>query len=80
MKKKNNKKNNSGRGAATEKETGERTPVGRPMVFRQRAGKFVEHFLGIRSFSSPFIFLTSEERTWLWMAMEPEERGLDTLE
>lgn len=55
-----------------EKETRARTPVGRPMVFRQRAGKFVEHFLGIRSFSSRFI-LTSEERTWLWIAMEPEE-------
>jgi hypothetical protein len=50
------------------------------MVFRQRAGKFVELFLGIRSFSSPFISLTCEERIWLWIAMEPKEKGLDTLE
>lgn len=46
-------KNNSGRGLLRRRNPGERKPVGRPMVFRQRAGKFVEHFLGIRSFPPP---------------------------
>lgn len=50
------------------------------MVVRQRVGKFVEHFLGIRSFLSPVIFLTSEERTCVWIAMESKETGLDARE
>lgn len=47
--------------AATEETKGKENPVGRSMVAPQRVGKFVEHFLGIRSFLSPIIFLTSEE-------------------
>lgn len=59
---------------------GEENPVGRPMVAPQRVGKFVEHFLGIRSFLSPIIFLTSEERSCVWIAMESKETGLDARE
>lgn len=36
--------------AATEETKGRENSVGRPMVAPQRVGKFVEHFLGIRSF------------------------------
>lgn len=54
------------------------------MVAPQRVDKFVEHFLGIRSFFfffvPPFIFLTSEERSCVWIAMESKETGLDARE
>lgn len=69
--------------AATEETKGRENSVGRPMVAPQRVGKFVEHFLGIRSFFfflSPIIFLTFEERSWVWNAMESKETGLDARE
>lgn len=40
-------------GAATEETKGRENPVGRSMVAPQRIGKFVAHFLGIRSFLYP---------------------------
>lgn len=55
---------------------GRENPLGKPMVVPQRVGKFVEHFLGIRSFLSPII-LTSEERICVWIATESKETGLE---